>query len=275
MKVKRGQYAMPQCSPVAQDLIARMLTVDPAQRITIEGIKAHPFFRADLPADYVLPRPVTMRCMDEPLDLSTISADIVDGLHKIGYHDEAELAADLQSPTHTMAKVFYFMLNSRFYLELVDWTQSAGADAPATEPGQIMYDGQSAFAFGGSDPFHREPGEPSPGSIGAVNSLAVQGEWDIPSSELIEQSYKVNCTGVSVIDVMRGLQALVTQHGMQWMHPDDFTLLARHEGSGLYVLIQAWLGTHPGNIELALQLYRGTGDQFETLCRAVDDAFAG
>jgi hypothetical protein len=74
---------------------------------------------------------------------------------------------------------------------------------------------------------------------------------------------------------MRGLQALVTQHGMQWMHPDDFTILARHEGSGLYVLIQAWLGTHPGNIELALQLYRGTGDQFETLCRAVDDAFAG
>jgi BR serine/threonine kinase len=56
VKVRHGQYVMPALSRSACDLIQRMLTLDPAERITIDRIKSHGFFTADLPAEYVLPR---------------------------------------------------------------------------------------------------------------------------------------------------------------------------------------------------------------------------
>lgn len=38
-----------QISEACQDLLSRMLTADPAQRITVAGIMAHPWFTHDLP----------------------------------------------------------------------------------------------------------------------------------------------------------------------------------------------------------------------------------
>jgi serine/threonine protein kinase len=44
-KVKSGQFSMPQyLHKDVRDLITRMLTVDPAKRITLPEIKAHPWF---------------------------------------------------------------------------------------------------------------------------------------------------------------------------------------------------------------------------------------
>ncbi|KEG08980.1 putative serine/threonine protein kinase [Trypanosoma grayi] len=44
-KIGRGEYHMVRhASDAAKDLISRMLTVDPQQRITVEGIIAHPWF---------------------------------------------------------------------------------------------------------------------------------------------------------------------------------------------------------------------------------------
>ncbi len=49
-KIKNANYRMLSCIPApAQDLIRRMLVVDPMERITVEEIKRHPWFRTNLP----------------------------------------------------------------------------------------------------------------------------------------------------------------------------------------------------------------------------------
>jgi serine/threonine protein kinase len=53
--IKRGQYSAPGfMSNEAKDLVAKMLNVDPRQRISIAGIKDHPWFTKDLPPDLFL-----------------------------------------------------------------------------------------------------------------------------------------------------------------------------------------------------------------------------
>jgi BR serine/threonine kinase len=276
MKVKRGQFTMPPFSPVAQDLISRMLTLDPTQRITIEDLKNHEFFRCDLPPDYVLPRPIAMQCMDGPLDIAAISPDLIDVLRKIGYKDDGELAADLQAPGHTMAKVFYFMLTTRFSLEVIDWSQCNGGSLAMG--GSIMYEArEAAYVLNATDPFHRD-GARSPESLSSVNSLAVRHEWDIPNvpdGGAMEQAREMKIHGMSAVDIMHGLQQLLGQRGLQWIHPDEFTILARNEAVGLVVMVQAWLTGEQYIIGLQIQCFRGAPDAFEAFCIGVREKFAG
>lgn len=53
MKILQAQYELPPNVPFSdsfRDLIHRMFTVNPHQRISIEGIKLHPWFTAALPS---------------------------------------------------------------------------------------------------------------------------------------------------------------------------------------------------------------------------------
>jgi serine/threonine protein kinase len=54
-KIRGGIYTIPDhVSPDAADLVRSMLKVDPLNRITIDGIREHRWFRVDLP-DYLFP----------------------------------------------------------------------------------------------------------------------------------------------------------------------------------------------------------------------------
>ncbi|TGZ85556.1 Pkinase-domain-containing protein [Ascodesmis nigricans] len=54
-KIAKGFYTLPSfLSPDAKDLISRMLIVNPMQRITIEEIRKHPWFKKNLP-EYLQP----------------------------------------------------------------------------------------------------------------------------------------------------------------------------------------------------------------------------
>ncbi|KAG6387447.1 hypothetical protein SASPL_152637 [Salvia splendens] len=49
-KIKAGRYSLPdQLSDGARDLIKRILVVDPTRRLTIRGIRQHPWFILNLP----------------------------------------------------------------------------------------------------------------------------------------------------------------------------------------------------------------------------------
>jgi 5'-AMP-activated protein kinase catalytic alpha subunit len=51
-KIKAGRYKMPGfLSDDAKDLIAKILVVDPAQRLSLAGIRDHRWFKEDLPAE--------------------------------------------------------------------------------------------------------------------------------------------------------------------------------------------------------------------------------
>lgn len=49
-KIEQGNYSIPKkVGPIASDLIARMLQVDPCKRIKIAEIKNHPWLKSEIP----------------------------------------------------------------------------------------------------------------------------------------------------------------------------------------------------------------------------------
>ncbi|KAG8736545.1 hypothetical protein FRC10_009205 [Ceratobasidium sp. 414] len=66
--VKLGKFEMHEClSPKAEDLIARMLVVDPEARITIPEIFRHPFFRGETNVFFRNPDPPTLEDLSKPI----------------------------------------------------------------------------------------------------------------------------------------------------------------------------------------------------------------
>mmetsp|Transcript_53908 Transcript_53908/g.108175 ORF Transcript_53908/g.108175 Transcript_53908/m.108175 type:complete len:504 (+) Transcript_53908:156-1667(+) len=67
-KIKGGVYTMPgYLSEGCRDLIPRMLVVDPLQRITVSQLRAHNWFRTNLPGYLASPAEVRTRMPDEEL----------------------------------------------------------------------------------------------------------------------------------------------------------------------------------------------------------------
>ena len=115
--IRCGKYEIPPTiDPLGADLIRRLLTVDPTQRITIQEIKQHPFFRLGLPEDYVLPTPMPMICHTEPYYITEESIEI---LRSIGFEEE-ELN-DLQKEGANRAKAFVEYLNKESLTQLLIW----------------------------------------------------------------------------------------------------------------------------------------------------------
>jgi hypothetical protein len=170
-----------------------------------------------------------------------------------------------------MAKVFYFMLTSRIGPDQMDWSQSAGFEVAAGEP--IMFDGDE-FRL---EAFHRGKSSGDSLSSAATLSVATRPEWALDGVDggEVPQGYLVQCQDLRMIDIMVRLQILVGRLGMQWFHPDDATIIARNEGSGLYIAIQASGGAEVTQVSLVVQFFRGEADEFHAFCRAVEDAMAG
>jgi serine/threonine protein kinase len=68
LKVRSGRYNIPKyVAPEVQDLIGRMLVVDPKNRITLAQIRQHPWFTEN---DVILPVPRVLFDATEQLDSS-------------------------------------------------------------------------------------------------------------------------------------------------------------------------------------------------------------
>lgn len=270
---------MPPFSEPAKDLISRLLTLDPSKRITIPQIKQHPFFRMNLPDDYITPTPIPFPNFIEPIDPSTVPADIIDILRKIGYNDDEELAMDFASPTHSSAKVFYHMLTTRVSFDQLDWSLSVDADAQRPDEEQIMLNpSHQAYTVSGNDPFHREHMSFSPQSYDAGNSLADRPDWNMPDAQQtmdIIQTYEIKINGITITELMRLVQIIVRNLGMQWFFPDDFTILSRIDQGGGYVIFQSSRLQSEIDTLLTLQLFQGSAESFTIVCKAIEDIIAG
>lgn len=80
-KVKSGKYIMPDnISRSAQDLIRRILVVDPSKRLNMKQIMSHPWFRETEPINIsVLPIPPTEKEIGQPVnDASEIDDRILE-----------------------------------------------------------------------------------------------------------------------------------------------------------------------------------------------------
>lgn len=94
-KIKTANYIMPHhFSPEVKDLISRMLTVDPVARITINQIKAHPWYNVDVPVAIQFKESLPLLSSDTVACLSSIKAN-TESTHEI---DEEIFAKCLAIP---------------------------------------------------------------------------------------------------------------------------------------------------------------------------------
>ena len=268
-KVRSGVFQMPASfSPMARDFIARLLVLDPAKRLTIEGMKAHPMFRLGLPQEYVIPRPLPIPLMQGPIDPATVAADVLDVLHKIGYTDDEELTRDLVSEQQTMAKVFFHMLTARVGIDELDWSRAVGGSSF----GQASDAPLAAFTVDGVDPFQRHIGSMPGSSYEAAASLAFRPEWAMPESEPMQVVQTFNVAArMGVVQTMTAVQLALAQLEMQWFHPDDFTVIARHEAMGVYAVCQCVCAPDESESAIQIQLCHGTPESFSVLCQTTEE----
>lgn len=110
-KVKTGVFTMPPyLSAEAQDLISKMLTLDPKKRITIRQIREHPWFIANH-----LNVPITPPIVDVSItnQVSDIDEEIVRSLVCLGWTQESDLMKALGSSHPNIEKTFYWLLDER------------------------------------------------------------------------------------------------------------------------------------------------------------------
>lgn len=105
-KIANAIYTMPDYfSPTAKDLIKRMLTVNPQQRITIEEIRNHPWITEGIneqPDSYIPPRP----------KLTTLDDAIINKMTSYGFEKENLTATTLNNP-HSPAFAVYHLIHEQ------------------------------------------------------------------------------------------------------------------------------------------------------------------
>ncbi|KAI8880847.1 Pkinase-domain-containing protein [Backusella circina FSU 941] len=113
-KVKSGKYIMPDnISRQAQDLIRRILVVDPTKRLTVEQIMAHQWFRETEPVNIgLLPVPPTESEIGQPVsDPSEIDDRILETIKFLWGETKDEVVINaLIQKEHNMQKVVYVLL---------------------------------------------------------------------------------------------------------------------------------------------------------------------
>ncbi|VAH85324.1 unnamed protein product [Triticum turgidum subsp. durum] len=108
-KIKGGFYILPSyLSDLAMDLIPRILIVDPMKRITIRGIRDHPWFQNRLPRYLAVTPPNT------PQQAKMIDEKTLQDVVNLGY-DKDHVGGSLCNRLQNEATVaYYLLLDNRF-----------------------------------------------------------------------------------------------------------------------------------------------------------------
>lgn len=252
----------------AKNFISNILVVDPTKRLTISGMKMHPFFRLKLPFEYVLPSPLPFPSFLEPINPETIPSDIIDVFHKIGYQKDDELFADLTSNQHTMAKVFYFMLTGKPSLENLDWSQAfCGSLQHQVSPDDIMYE-MNSFSQYEMNSFNLTNSR----SVDLSTSLASRAEWaaiqDENNGPETISTFSI-IANMSHIYALLAVQRLVKKLDMQWFHNDDFVIIARKDNT--YIVIQCLDILNQEKIKIDIEMYSGSVELFNYICQCAEE----
>jgi BR serine/threonine kinase len=243
-KVKSGKYVMPTFfeEPV-RDLISRMLHVDVTQRITMRQLKEHPVFRVGLPERYVVPQPLPIPHLTEPVPEDEIGDRIRQVLTSIGYESADDIRGELTSVQHTPAKVFYRMLSQLQMWEDLPWNNNEEFDDPRLDEFFMLspkaIDQNEANL---SDPLNRP--RVDIGSLGndSVRSLARRPDWVVAwdvGVDGVEEEREIPDIRMQLPTLMAELQDVISQSGFQWFHPNDSRLIVRASPGRFYGSIDA------------------------------------
>jgi BR serine/threonine kinase len=278
-KVRSGSFAMPGELPAPiQDLIRQILVVDVDKRLKITGIKAHPAFRLYLPEGYIIPVPLPMPMLLDPVPPELATDRMLAILRSIGYSDAAELERDLNSHETSMAKVFIGMYNRQTSIAELPWPEVPGSPLcenleDAEIESAFIMQGRAMVADGvASDPFARRAPRAIASVGGFVSSLAYKASWAVqPVAEVEAESEQLfSEIPLTVAGVLTEMQGLFTRRGICWFHPDDENMIGKVPPN-TFVKLEGW-AMAPEMSEISVTMVQGDSNAFAELIDAISAA---
>lgn len=261
---------MPDFPPPIQDLISKMLTVDPNLRITIDQIKVHPSFRIFCPEKYVFPTPLRLPFITSPVDPKDVPWATYTVLKSIGYQSDEEINEELRAETHTMAKVFAHMLTRNISIDTLKWpTDSSADDAIPNDAFIISPNVLPMGSANSADSFGRRraiPDVSSPETFSLVERRYTAEFNDTPELEMEPQSFEK--IPIPIEELMLTLQTCLSNAQYEWLHPDDMHIYARNTVDNSYVVFTA-IFIDEDMLRLTMLPVRIESDQFNALIETV------
>lgn len=235
-KVVEGQFSMPPEFPSEiKNLISGMLNVDTSQRFTISQIKEHPAFHLFLPSDYIIPQPLPLPYLPAPVQPSTLDPNVIDLLLQIGFCNQSELSSEFMTEGTTMAKVFYSMLTAASSVEELPWEllrspSQTAENLSEKDQNNFMIPARPTPEYVLTSPFARQTqyyDSPSPEnySVPVKSEWAVGQENDAILSDVIQPCINIE---LPLEELSKRMQIVLTRMGLEWFHPDDFTIYGHH-----------------------------------------------
>jgi len=114
-KVKSGVFSMPHfLNKDVKDLIRRMLTVDPSNRISLNEIKEHPWFKSNQSSDMMDISSFPFESIPSPpIHMDTLDEEILRSLQSLGWGDPEEIKKALVDSTPNLQQSFYRLMMNR------------------------------------------------------------------------------------------------------------------------------------------------------------------
>ena len=273
-KVKMGRYQMPAFTPEIQNLISRMLCVDATKRITIDQIKEHPGFRIGLPRNYAIPKPLPLPSLPDPMVVDDIDPKVFTVLTHLGYVNEKDIKAELESSKTNMAKVFVHMLTSTMSLDWLPWNGEVGEEV--SEDNFLVEEQPIVFVAhaGNSDPFHRRKITQQL-SLGSPDlfSFVEKSTWggDVPPPEQpLSNKTTVGKITSTLTGIVAALQQLLSSHSHKFFHPNDETIITRIDESEMYVIVKV-IQISKEQYSLQLQQVNGSPVEFSSFLTLMEE----
>lgn len=208
LKVKKGKFVMPErFHPQIKDLIKGMINVDVDKRFTIEQIKSHPAFRFGLPSEYIIPKPIPIPDLQEPINSSRLPDLVIQTLNAIGISPE-EIAEELYVTGTNTTKVFVSMIQEHALIQQLPWEAAINRIEAFTNTGDAMKEGVE-ITYIKNDVEHMSAETPEDGF-----SLATTASWFVEEPDLdFPNSIKFGPSSCYSDIVMCGLQKMLLENG--------------------------------------------------------------
>lgn len=253
-KVKVGKYVMPNLPPDIQDLISKMLTVDPKYRITLSEIKKHPVFRYGLPREYECPIPQPIPKELPKYEFEQLSETAIDVLSQLGLSEE-EIRQEISSNENTPAKMFCYMLDGSISFDKIVWEHRESPNVP------MMISPTTSLSFSLDQQALSLSQNKYSFAERAIIGLEPKGE-EFASKKSID-------TPANEEKVMGALQTTLTRHGFTWVLPNDMMMLARGEENDIMI---RFVPSVENKNCVEIILFFGPEPRFDDICEHITDS---
>lgn len=264
--MKKGVYTIPESFDLeTKDLISHLINTNSSERYSLNDIKNHKCFRKGIDPRYILPSPIPINAFSMPVDPSTITNEIKNLLVSIGFDDEAELEAQLQSASTTMAKVFVEMFSAKLDLETLPW-DSAFKNGDCNEENEMFVE-DITITKNGDQFFHSVPtNHPSLG----VRSFPERPEWanEKAFAETIIQEVTFESKIKKIWVLMFHIQEIFMRYNLHWFHPDLLTYYMKTHDNQAYMSIKAEY--HEQSILLNVSFHKGMIEPFQNIVDTIE-----